>query len=962
LIAGFFLSRKKNRREKERALSRLEQEEALFVTREHLPAFQADVSKLSGLLHEVIERHSGVEVVRRVDEILTYTRQRRADEAGGEKSLHEQTEKALMSCVAALDAQAVSEVARAFTAYFELVNMAEELHRVRVLRERQRVCYPAPLEESIADALRSLRERGVSASQMQGIMERLDVELVFTAHPTEPKRRTVLAKLRRIANALLALETQQTLPQERDALWEQIRGEVTTLWVTERSAKTAPTVLDEVWTGLYYAEATLWQVLPQVMDSLVSGLRREYPSVVPPKRFLTFGSWIGGDRDGNPNVTYETTASALRWHRQRAVERHWQTAKDLDRGLSISQELVHLEEETIQALTDPSREEKYVRYVAERYPEEPFRQRVALLAADLEEAKKDKIKPRLLGMPTEDPPYLLKKEQLCEPLSMMLGHLHSHGFDHTSTADLQLYLHQAEAFGLHAMRLDIRQFSEYNRQVLEEIFGRLGVVEGFSHLEREERIAVLAGQLEKWPPDLSMLRGLSEEAMETIALFRMLRRAVDTYGAELLGPYIISMTSGVDDILSALLLARWSGLSLREDGGGTMQIAPLFETVSDLRDAPAILKTMFTHPVYLRHLRACGMRQIVMIGYSDSNKDAGFVSANWELYKAQEEIARCCEAHGVELTLFHGRGGTIARGGGPANQGILSQPPDTINGRIRITEQGEVIDQRYGHPEIARRHLEQVLHAVLIASSPIHPEQISPKAAWREAMDELSEVARAAYRRLVYEDPDTFVYWLQATPINELSQLRLGSRPARRTASPKITQLRAIPWVFSWMQSRHAIPGWYGIGQAFRAYASTKERLDLLREMYKSWPFFQAMVNNAQLSLCKADMGIARHYAMLVEDEAIRERIFQHIFDAFEESIHWLLKVTEQKELLDHRPMLQRLIRLRNPYIDPLNFLQIRLLRQLRALETPSADEAQRLMRDIFLTIGGIAGGLKSTG
>jgi phosphoenolpyruvate carboxylase len=699
-----------------------------------------------------------------------------------------------------------------------------------------------------------------------------------------------------------------------------------------------------------------------VYEAFLSSLRRYYPSVTPPQRFLSFGSWIGGDRDGNPNVTAETTASALRWHRRRALERHWQTALDLDRYLSVSQELMGLEADVIAGLTGTTRPEKYAMYVAERYPEEPFRQRLALLAADLEEAKKEKIKPRLLGEVGEEAPFLLKGEQLTEPLREMLEQLEAHGFDAASSADLRGYLHQAEGFGLRAMRMDIRQLSDANRNVLDELFWRLGICEGYAEMERGARIEVLSKQLQKWPPDLSMLQGISPEAQETLSLFRLLRRAVDTYGADTLGPYIVSMTNGVDDMLSVLLLARWSGLSLRRDGGETIKIAPLFETVADLRAATGILTEMFAHPLYAQHLRDVGMQQIVMIGYSDSNKDAGFVSANWELYKAQEEIARCCRAHGVALTLFHGRGGTIARGGGPANQGILAQPPDTIHGRIRITEQGEVIDQRYGHPDIARRHLEQVLHAVLIASCPVHPEQVTAKASWREAMDELGEVARAAYRRFVYEDPDTLVYWSQATPIHELSQLRLGSRPARRSASATFTQLRAIPWVFSWMQSRHALPGWYGIGEAFRRFASSASRLSLLREMYQQWPFFYSLVNNAELSLCKADMGIAEHYSLLVEDAQIREKVFSHIKDAFDESTHWVLQVSEHRSLLNNRPMLQRLIALRNPYIDPLNFLQIRLLRQLRKVGDPTSLEAQQLMRDVFLTIGGVAGGLKSTG
>jgi phosphoenolpyruvate carboxylase len=372
---------------------------------------------------------------------------------------------------------------------------------------------------------------------------------------------------------------------------------------------------------------------------------------------------------------------------------------------------------------------------------------------------------------------------------------------------------------------------------------------------------------------------------------------------------------------------------------------------------------LFKHPQYGRHLQRLNNQQDIMIGYSDSNKDAGYLAANWELYQAQETIADTCREQGVMLTLFHGRGGTIARGGGPANRAILSQPPESVNGRIRITEQGEVIEERYGNTAVARRHLEQVVHAVLMSSAPSHyGAHTTPKAEWRQAMDELAAISYRAYRKLIYETPELLDYWQQATPIHEISQMRIGSRPSRRTSSATFTSLRAIPWGFSWMQSRHVLPGWYGVGAALSQFGGKPENLQLLQEMYRDWNFFKVVIDNAQVSLAKADMGIARLYAELVEGEKVREMIFGEIERAFGETCEWILRVTEQRELMDNDLVLQRSVRRRNPYVDPLNYIQVSLLRRLRFLPEQDSPTAQQILQAIFLTVNGIASGLKNTG
>jgi phosphoenolpyruvate carboxylase len=854
-------------------------------------------------------------------------------------------------------------VARAFTVYFELINLAEEQHRVRVLRERERAAHPRPVPESIAAAVASLRQMGVDEFEMQQLLDRLHIELVFTAHPTQAKRRTVLGKLRRLADALHELEIRDLLPAEEEEIMRHIMAEATSLWLTDRSRVTKPEVEDEVRTGLYYFEITLWDALPEIYESMKKALADNYPSLRVPKRFLTYGSWIGGDRDGNPNVTADVTAETLRLHRGAAVEWHQMMARQLNRTLSMSSDYVRTSPELEQALASAQTESEHVAYLQSRYPSEPYRLWFAVLGADLRDASRGDMVARLKG--EANPPLKLRSmADLLGRLELIDRALRDANLRDIATVDLAHMRRQAEVFGLHIARLDIRQYSDYNTAVLDELLKKLNLHDNFGELDGAGRTAVLTDLLDAPIPDLDSLTDLSPEAQETRALFQILFRAYDFYGPELVGPYIVSMTHGAEDILTPLLLARWHGLCLQPNSQKEgMSFAPLFETREDLRNAPQIMIDLFKHPQYGRHLQRLNNQQDIMIGYSDSNKDAGYLAANWELYQAQETIADTCREQGVMLTLFHGRGGTIARGGGPANRAILSQPPESVNGRIRITEQGEVIEERYGNTAVARRHLEQVVHAVLMSSAPSHyGAHTTPKAEWRQAMDELAAISYRAYRKLIYETPELLDYWQQATPIHEISQMRIGSRPSRRTSSATFTSLRAIPWGFSWMQSRHVLPGWYGVGAALSQFGKTPGNLQLLQEMYNDWNFFKVVIDNAQVSLAKADMGIARLYAELVEGEKVREMIFGEIERAFGETCEWILRVTEQRELMDNDLVLQRSVRRRNPYVDPLNYIQVSLLRRLRFLPEQDSPTAQQILQAIFLTVNGIASGLKNTG
>ncbi len=914
-----------------------------------------DIHLLGDLLGHVIRHRSGVDIFELEERIRALTKARRIDPSP-------EIDKRLQTIVNGMTLEQAELVSRAFAVYFELVNLAEEQNRVRVLREREAKAYPQPLKESIAAAIAELRQIGVDEYEMGKLLEKLKIELVFTAHPTQAKRRTVLSKLRRISHALTELHERDLLPAERDKIMTAVQAEITSLWLTNRTRTAVITVTDEVKTGLYYIDTTIWDVIPDVYGAMMQAINDNYSMLLSPRHFLTFGSWIGGDRDGNPNVTADVTAETLRLHRGLAVEKHRTHIIHLNRSLSISDMLIDIDPEFMDALAQVRHQSQHLVFLANRYPNEPYRLWAASLAEDLADASKGDMVARLKG--ESNPPLRLRKAgDLLRPLNLMNQTLHNIGLDDIAHDDLTRVRRQAQAFGLHVAALDIRQYSEYNTAVLDELFTKLNLAEGFGAMDGNSRAEVLSNLLSQPNPDLSQLSDLSPEASETLNLFQILERAFHFYGSELLGKYIVSMTHGPEDILAPLLLGKWFRICLDGDEPEGLTFVPLFETREDLRNAPDVMGELFNHPAYAPHLAKVNREQTIMIGYSDSNKDAGYVAANWELYQAQETLAEACKAHDVQIMLFHGRGGTIARGGGPANRAILAQPPGSVNGRVRITEQGEVIDERYGHPAIARRHLEQVVHATLKASvDPRHGSVAQPKPEWRTAMDELAQISYRAYRKLIYETPELLEYWQQATPIAEISQMQIGSRPSRRTAKATFESLRAIPWGFSWMQSRHVVPGWYGVGAALETFAQKPANIQLMQEMYQNWPFFNVVIDNAQVSLAKADMGIAQMYASLVENKAIRDQIFGEIKTEFDRSVRWILLVTEQRELLDNDPVLQRSVRQRNPYVDPLNFIQVGLLRKLRHLPEQDSKTGQTMLHAIFLTINGIASGLKNTG
>jgi phosphoenolpyruvate carboxylase len=920
-------------------------------------SLRADVGRLGRALGSVIRSQAGEELYELEEEIRSLVVKHRAEGADWAR-------EELIARVSSLAASEIEGIVRAFAIFCDLVTLAEEQHRIRRLDAQERQVHPAPLRESVAAAVTDLKRQGVDDDEMARMLARLHVDLVFTAHPTEAKRRSVHSKLRRISRILHELERHDPLPGLKVQLHERLSAEVTALWITDYARTSRPTVTDEVRTGLYHFDISLWNVAPQIARGLQRALADHYPSLSVPSQFLHFGSWIGGDRDGNAFVTAKTTAETLRLHRGLAVERHRQELRQLEQSLSLSDRLITVSQEvTALAQRVENHDAPHLDYLRKRYPREPYRLATALLVADLAETSADNVSARLRGDDVGPLPALVMSESLTEPLQIMNASLRESGASAVADVDLERVLRQVDTFGLQTARLDIRQHSARHTLALDELLRRLGEHDDYAGLEPSARRALLTRLLETPTPALPQ-EDLSKDLLELRALFEVLDRATANYGREIIGPYIISMTRGPEDVLAVLLLARWFGLSPEpgQRGEERLAIAPLFETRDDLRGASRIMSELYEHPAYARHLEGHARHQTVMIGYSDSNKDAGFVPANWELYQAQEALATACGDADVIFTLFHGRGGSIARGGGPANRAILAQPPESIAGRLRFTEQGEMISEHFGNPIIARRHLEQVVHAVLMSGAPSHRAAAHVESRWRDALEQLSRHGYEAYRSLVYDTPEFLVYWRQATPIQEIGQLHLGSRPAKRSAGSEFSDVRAIPWVFSWMQSRATLPGWYGLGSALEKVGADADGALGLVEMYRQWPFFKSLIDNAQLSLGKADMGIAALYSELVEDRNLADRIFSQIRAEFERSRSWILRITSQHEILDNEPVLQRAIRRRNPYVDPLHLMQIELIRRLRALDDPDGEQGESLRRSIFHTIVGIASGLKNTG
>jgi phosphoenolpyruvate carboxylase len=912
-----------------------------------------DVRFLGNILGEVLVHQGGRELLDHVEKIREMSKALRADFV---PELYEE----FINTISSLNPEVRHQVIRAFAIYFQLVNIAEQNHRIRRKRDYERSAGEKVQPGSIESAVQELKQRNLPIEEVQELLSGISLELVMTAHPTEAMRRAVLDIHKRIADEMMELDNPTLTYREREKLRDKLLNEVLTLWQTDELRDRKPTVIDEVRNGMYYFNETLFDALPDVYEELERCLSKYYPERnwhVP--TFLRFGSWIGGDRDGNPSVTASVTWRTLNIQRGLAIHKYETLLRSLMRKMSFSTSIVRVTDELLQSIEQDRAQVELRTIEPWTNDKEPYRVKLTYMLQKLQNMRDEKLK----GTPQR---YHSVSEFIGD-LQMIDRSLRHHFADFVADTHLKKLIRQAELFGFHLATLDIRQHSKEHENAMAEVLAKAGVTPNYAELSEEDKIELLHRLLSDSRPLLHASESLSEGTKECLEVFRTIYRAQDEFGTNCITSYLISMTQGASDMLEVMVFAKEAGLFRREPDGSvvcTLQSVPLFETIDDLHAAPAIMKKLFELPVYRKTVEAMGNLHEIMLGYSDSNKDGGMVTANWELRVALNELTRIAKDYGVKLKFFHGRGGALGRGGMPLNRSILAQPPHTIGGGIKITEQGEVLSSRYSMQGIAYRSLEQATSALIKAAYlSRHPsgEQAAERE-WEQILIGISQTAQTKYQDLIFRDPDFMTFFKESTPLPEIGELNIGSRPAKRKNSERFEDLRAIPWVFAWTQSRYLLPAWYAAGTAFENYiAGDESKLETLRKMYREYSFFGSLIDNLQMALAKADLLIARKYAGMIKDETIRSRIFTLIEDEFDRTKKMILAITGQEDILDNVPVIQESIRLRNPYVDPLSYLQVQLLTELRELRARGEDNAE-LLREVLLTINGIAAGMRNTG
>ncbi len=904
-------------------------------------ALRADIRLLGNLLGETLVRQAGDELLALVETVRSLTKRLRNN--GGEDAAGE-----LDALLGPLDLDTTIRLVRAFSAYFYLANVAEQTHRLDEHAARSRVG---------AGVLRATVDRvaaaGLPEDEIKAVVERLDVRPVFTAHPTEAARRSILTKVRRVAELLEERADPRLHAGEQERITRRLAEVIDLMWQTDELRIVRPDPRDEARSVLFYFDEMFRDVVPDLADEIDHQLGRLGVEPEPGFRPLHFGTWVGGDRDGNPNVTPEVTFDVLAMQHDHALRELVAAVEELAAELSSSEAVVDITDELRASL---AADREALPAVYRRFEKisagEPYRLKLGFVHRRLLNTRQ-----RLSDSGRHDPgrDYRDAGELLAE-LLVMRRSLLAHRGDLIANGALARLIRRVAAFGFHLATMDIREHATRHHEVLAELYG--ATVPGYADMGRTDRAKLLAEELGGRRPLSSVTTVLPERPARTLETFHTVRRALDRFGAAIIESYVISETRGGDDVLAAAVLARDAGLVDLHAGVARIGFVPLFETTAEVAAAGEIVDGLLADPVYRRLVELRGNIQEVMLGYSDSNKHAGITTSQWGLYQASRALRDVTRRHGVELRLFHGRGGTVGRGGGPTGEAILAQPWGTVDGRIKITEQGEVIADKYGLPGLARDNLELTLAATLEASLLHRASRQPPEvlARWDATMDTISDAAFAAYRELV-ETPGLTDYFLTATPVDELAHLNIGSRPARRPGSDAgLAGLRAIPWVFGWTQSRQIVPGWFGVGTGLAA-ARADGAGDAIDEMYRDWSFFRTYVSNVEMTLVKTDMQVAARYVETLVDPALH-----HIFDAIraehERTVAEVLAVTGEDRLLDHNPVLQRTLAVRDVYIDPISYLQVALL--ARSRREPEPDPT--LLRALLLAVNGVAAGLRNTG
>jgi phosphoenolpyruvate carboxylase len=912
--------------------SRLEELEAREGDLKEAP-LRRDVRSLGMLLGDVLREQAGERLFHLEEDLRQLSIERREAAAKGETGRAEKLLKDQMARVDDLDLPDAYQLTRAFAYYFELINLAETNHRKRRRISMQMNAESAVQRGSFRGTLRAMRLAGIDADAALAFMKRLHITPVFTAHPTEVARRSVLYKRRRLGQLLEELDRIPLPDGELERLQSAVAAEITALWQTDEVRARRPLVSDEVKMGLDYYHASIFATVPALYSELASAFAAEYGRQLSPGEMplmLSFGSWIGGDRDGNPFVTPEVTEEAIADARAHILAYYQEQVQSLFDLVTTSVQQVdvstalrkRLDRYVAQAAT-PAPD------IAERHGHEQYRQFLRFVQQRLK---------------TQDGAGALEPysdaSEFRDDLLLLRTSLAENRGERIAEELIDPLLLQVRTFGLHLHTLDVRQHARRHDQAVREVSSAVGcaAVEGKS------------------------AEGLQPESEDVLDTLRAVARLQKGPQREAIRHHVISGAASAEDVHRLIGLARIAGVQVEGGNGlhGLMPV-PLFESIEDLQQAPEICRALWRAPEYRKLLDSWGGTQELMLGYSDSNKDGGMLTSTWEIYRAHRalhEVARECRVH---LRLFHGRGGTVGRGGGPTHRSIYAQPFNAFEGQLRITEQGEVLSFKYGDVVLAERNLELMLAASLDALArpndklPGSPLSGRLEPAWEEAMNTLSADGFAFYRTHVVDDPEILEYFEQATPVAELENVRIGSRPSRRSGKRSLADLRAIPWVFGWTQSRHQLPAWFGVGHALTRFA--ERDLPLLRAMMAGFPLFIDLVRNVEMALAKSDFGIARLYSELVEDQGLRERVFSKLEEEFERTERALLLVTGQKALLESNPVLARSIRLRNPYVDPMSLIQVELLRRKR-----NGDDSDALNRALGATINGISAGLRNTG
>ena len=902
-----------------------------------------DIDLLGRVLGEVVAEQAGSEVFDRFERVRALAIELRRSNSPAHYELADE--------LSGIPIDEALHIIRSFSWFSLLANIAQDVHQTRRRRHHRGVGSP-PQEGTVARALAAARADGATPDQLITLLQRVEVSPVFTAHPTEVRRKTILDTQRRIATMLDQRSRMVLDPVERSEWDAELKLHVLTLWHTALLRLSKLRVRDEIDDALRYYQLTLLTELPLLQIDVREQLRAMAPAhPVELSPLVRMGSWIGGDRDGNPFVTAPVLRLAVERQATTAFGHHLRTLHSLGIDLSLSSRLVTPTVE-LQRLADESGDQSPFR------ADEPYRRALRGMYSRLAATATDALGSTPGPDPVSSLPAYGSPDELIADLSVVEASLRSHGSGALADALVVPAREAVACFGFHLCSLDLRQNSDVHERTVAELLATAGVCADYAGLDETQRIAVLRTELSSLRPLASPYVGYSDETLGELAILRTAADARQRFGDMIIRHTIISKCQSVSDLLEVAVLLKETGLLVPgDDASLALDIVPLFETIDDLTRAGQVMTDLFEVPEYRAWLRSArAERQEVMLGYSDSNKDGGYLASNWALYRAEVDVVAAARAAGVGLRFFHGRGGTVGRGGGPSYHAIIAQPRGAVAGSVRLTEQGEVIAARYADPSLARRSLEALVAATVEATrAGTGPDDTPPE--FSAAMDELAELSLQHYRALVYDTPGFADLFRQITPINEISSLNIGSRPASRTTTGRIEDLRAIPWVFSWSQCRIMLPGWFGAGTAFQAWsAGSPERIELLERMNREWPFFRSVLSNMGMVLAKSDLGIAARYAALADDAEFAHAVLGRLSAEHQHCLDWLQRLTGGGPLADN-PTLARSISDRFPYLDPLNLLQVDLLRRHRG-----GDSGELVSRGIQLTINGLASGLRNSG